>query len=428
ANLPLLLWYAIEPLVEVDPARALALAAEAHLASLPENIARRLVYGADPAPALEAISQLLAENTTDAPLASRLLAGTLAGLEGHRRLSAPRGWPVIAERLLAHSEAAVREPSIRLALIFQDRWALGYLRALSADSRAPAGQRVEALEALAAAATDGLSVLLLELLAEPQLRGAALRALAGYNAPGTAFRILENYPDFNSAARRDAVQTLASRLPWAKALLEAVDEGRVPRADLSAYTARQLRNLGNEELSARIREIWGDTRETPEEKRALIDSLKNGLGPARLAQANLPKGRLLFERTCAACHRFFGEGGELGPELTGSQRANLDYLLENIVDPSASVSRDFQMQIVRTKAGRIATGFVAAQSETPLTLAMMNESLVIQLDEIEGREKSKVSIMPEGLLQLLSPDEVRDLIAYLASPHQVPRPGDSVKK
>ncbi|MFV1995239.1 MAG: PVC-type heme-binding CxxCH protein, partial [Verrucomicrobiales bacterium] len=424
ANLPLLLWYAIEPLVQTNPERALALAAEAHLATLPEYVARRLVYGADPAPALEAISRLLAEGATDAPLAARLLVGTLAGLEGHRRLSAPRSWSVIAKRLLAHPEAAVREPAIRLALIFEDPAALAYLRKLATDSQAPADQRSEALEALAATGTDGLSALLLELISEPAIRRPALRALAAYDAPATASRILDIYPDFDAAARRDAVQTLASRLPWARDLLRAVDDGRVPRADLSAYTARQLRNLGNVELSARIRKIWGDTRETPEEKRELIDSLKNNLGPARLAEASLPNGRLLFERTCAACHKFFGEGGDLGPELTGSQRANLDYLLTNIVDPSASVSRDFQMQIVRTKAGRIATGFVAAETETALTLAMMNESLVIPLDEIETRKKSKVSIMPEGLLQLLAPDEVRDLVAYLANPHQVPRPGN----
>ena len=128
----------------------------------------------------------------------------------------------------------------------------------------------------------------------------------------------------------------------------------------------------------------------------------------------------MFQRTCFACHTLFGEGGAAGPDLTGAQRNNLDYLLENIVDPSASVAKEFQLTIVETKDGRTLTGFVAGESETSVTLQSLNEKIAIPAGEIKSRKASPVSMMPEGLLLTLKESEIRDLVAYLS--------GDALKK
>jgi putative heme-binding domain-containing protein len=101
---------------------------------------------------------------------------------------------------------------------------------------------------------------------------------------------------------------------------------------------------------------------------------------------------------------------------------NLDYLLENLVDPSAAIARDFQMLMVEMDTGRIVTGLLVAESEAALTVQTINERLVIPTAEIEQRKTSRVSIMPEGMLQKLTEEQVRDLIAYLSSPGQVPLP------
>ena len=109
------------------------------------------------------------------------------------------------------------------------------------------------------------------------------------------------------------------------------------------FTARQLASLGNDEVSALLREVWGEVRPAAEAKPALVAKYKALLAPEELKRADRARGREVFAKACGTCHKLFGEGGSVGPELTGSQRTNLDYLLENLLDPSAAVARDYQM-------------------------------------------------------------------------------------
>ena len=118
----------------------------------------------------------------------------------------------------------------------------------------------------------------------------------------------------------------------------------------------------------------------------------------------------------------YGNGGEIGPDLTGAGRDNLDYLLENLLDPSASVSADFRMAIVTTNDGRVFNGMVRAQTERTLTLQTQTEALPLDRREIESLQPSSQSLMPEGLLASLSEIETRDLLAYLMHRTQVPLP------
>jgi putative heme-binding domain-containing protein len=181
-----------------------------------------------------------------------------------------------------------------------------------------------------------------------------------------------------------------------------------------------MEQLADAEVTARLKSLWGEIRSSSGEKKEQIDRWRKTLTPAVLAQADLPAGRAVFQRLCSACHRLFDEGGSIGPDLTGSHRNNLDYLLENIIDPSAGVSRDFRLNTIRTSAGRVVGGFVVAEDDTTLTLASLNERVTIPIAEIQDRQQSSQSMMPEGLLQGLTAAEIRDLVAYLGSPTQVP--------
>src|SRR5262249_5877642 len=154
--------------------------------------------------------------------------------------------------------------------------------------------------------------------------------------------------------------------------------------------------------------------------------LKQQLDPPTLARADRRRGRALFDRVCASCHRLHGQGSEIGPDLTGSGRENLDYLLENIVDPGAAVSADFRMVVVAMSDGRILNGLVKAQTARTLTLQTQTEALSLDRSEIEGVRPSASSLMPDGLLDPLKPEEIRDLIAYLAHPTQVPLPAEAL--
>jgi len=118
----------------------------------------------------------------------------------------------------------------------------------------------------------------------------------------------------------------------------------------------------------------------------------------------------------------FDAGKRIGPELTGSQRTNLDYVLDNVLDPSAAVARDYQMTQLVLADGRLLTGIVVEENDQTLTLQAPTERMTFAKADIEERQRSPLSMMPEGLLNSLSADDARDLVAYLASPQQVPLP------
>ncbi len=141
---------------------------------------------------------------------------------------------------------------------------------------------------------------------------------------------------------------------------------------------------------------------------------------AEFARAHPSKGRALFERTCAACHMLYGQGGNIGPDLTGSNRANLDYILTEIINPSEVMQDGYQLVTVTTRDGRTLSGNTATEDAQQLTLRLIGQDTVIAKSEILSREKSPISMMPEGLLKSLTTDEVRDLLAYLRSTQQIP--------
>jgi len=131
-------------------------------------------------------------------------------------------------------------------------------------------------------------------------------------------------------------------------------------------------------------------------------------------------GRAVFSRVCMQCHTLFGVGGKVGPELTGGNRSDLDYLLVNLMDPSAVVGRDYTATTIRTTSGRVVTGIVKQEDRNTVTLATENDTIVLAVTDLSARKQSEISMMPEGLLQNLRPEERRDLIAYLKSRVQVP--------
>jgi putative heme-binding domain-containing protein len=139
----------------------------------------------------------------------------------------------------------------------------------------------------------------------------------------------------------------------------------------------------------------------------------------------LSQGRALFQKNCASCHVLYGEGVKIGPDLTGSNRKNLDYLLENIVDPSASVGADFRTLIALLDDGRVINGVITATSERTLTLQTAQEPVTLDRNSIGSMQQSNTSLMPDGLLQNLSSEQIRDLVGYLMSSSQVPLPSNS---
>jgi putative heme-binding domain-containing protein len=149
------------------------------------------------------------------------------------------------------------------------------------------------------------------------------------------------------------------------------------------------------------------------DKVGLVKKWKARLTPAALANADRGAGRTVFSTICAACHRLGGEGGLIGPDLTGGQRDNLDYLLENLADPSAVVPPEFRLSTVTMKDGRILAGVIKSRAERVVTLQMPTELLTLGTADVKEITTSERSLMPDGLLDALSETQVRDLVAFL---------------
>ncbi|MCH2602655.1 MAG: c-type cytochrome [Pedosphaera sp.] len=351
-----------------------------------------------------------------------ILKGIAEALKGQRNMKPPKGWAEVAPKLAKSPKAEVRQLAQQLSLTFGSKDALASLRKVLQDTKAKPADRRKALASLIDARDTQLPVVLRALLAEPAMRRDALRGLGAVEDSATPGAILKIYTTLDTAGRRDALTTLASRVGYAKALMAAVAAGTVKANELPADTVRQLRALGQKEINAQLDKVWGVSRSTPEAKLKEIEKYKKLLSTRISVPDNLSNGRALYQRTCAQCHKLYGEGGEIGPDITGSNRNNLDYLLQNIIDPNADIPNDYRTTIVRLKDKRVLVGVIRQSEGQSVTLATVAGSVTVAKSDVAAIEPQNFSMMPEGLVLAFKEGELRDLVAYLRGTSQVPLP------
>lgn len=376
---------------------------------------------AQDAEALAALVGVLKESD-DAGFQLDILKGISAALKGQRNLKSPEGWDTVAARLGESPNAEVRQLARALSLTFGSKVALHALRKVLADGKAKLPERRKALSALVAARDVKLPEVLRGLLREKTLRREALRGLGAFEDAKTSAAILKIYTKLDSAGKRDALTTLASRVSFAKALMAAVAQGVVKANELPADIVRHLRAHGVKDINETLDKVWGVSRSTPAAKLAEIAKYKKLLEAKVNRPDNLPRGRALFQRTCAQCHKLYGEGGEIGPDITGSNRNNLDYLLTNMLDPNAEIPNDYRTTILRTKDNRVLVGVIRRSEGPSVTIATPAEVVTVAKRDVAAIDPQNFSMMPEGLVLALKIDELRDLVAYLRGSRQLPLP------
>jgi putative membrane-bound dehydrogenase-like protein len=422
-NHRLMLWYGLEPLIATDRGRAVALLSSCPDMTLCRFIARRLV-AADEDAGMAGVLQALAGRPQSYPsFHQHVLDGILEATQGRKRAKMPKGWGTAWAHLTERGSPEVRSKAAALGLLFGDPEAEHTLRAIVLDGAAPPQSRTFALQNLVDRRASGLESSLIRLLDDPELRAPAIRSLAVYHDPATAQAILDRYPKLTPSERDVAIATLASRPAWALTLLDAIRQGIVPRRDVTTTTARQILAFQAPGLAAALEQAWGSLRPTAAGKSSLIAKYKAILASADLPAPDADHGRAVFGRLCASCHRLFDQGGDVGPDLTGADRFNADYILENVLDPSASVGKDHTLTTVGTKDGRLVAGILREQTPSALVIQTATERITLPRDDVEEIKSSNISMMPEGQLEPLSPEEVRDLFAYLAATQPVAAAG-----
>ena len=356
----------------------------------------------------------------DAAFHLDILKGINEAMKGRRQVAMPKNWPEVYKKLKESPDAKVREQALGLALTFGDRSALDSLKATLKDTKAAPEARKRSLDSLVLAKASDLAPLLHELVSDRLLRLEAIRALSGYDDAKTPDVLIGAYKSLALPEKQAAITTLAARAGYANRLIAAIRTDAIPRSDVPADAVRQRRLLEDKAVQTAVTDLWGTVRDTPAEKQKRIEELKALLSKPGKREPDVAHGRAIYALTCAQCHMLFGTGGKVGPDITGSTRANLDYILANVLDPNALIGKDYQATEIRTIEDQLIVGIVEREDDQAVTLKTTGGSVIVPRDEMQSRKLSEKSMMPEGLIDPYSEDQLRDLIAYLAAGGQTP--------
>lgn len=419
--LPLMVWYGIEPHVPTRVDNAIALAAHSDFPRVHRFIARRLFedYAVNPIPGNLVIGLL--SKPRSAQYALEIMAGIDDALKGVQKAKKPDGWDAAAAVLSDYSDSRVGDSVRQISALFGEGRALDHLRGVVADPKAELGVRRRAFATLLQSQAPNLLPLIEGMLVEMDISQDAIRALAALGEPATPQLLIPRFNDLRSGgAKKEAINALASRSSFAGPLLEAVKRGAIKRADIDAAQLRQLRSLNDPKIKDQINAVWPQLDASQQESYAKYKAL---LTPESISKADASAGRALFTQTCAACHLLYGQGTAIGPDLTGSDRRNLDYLLDNLLHPSAIVPETYRVSTINMKDDRVISGIILNQTDRTVNIQTTTEKLTLQKSEVQNIQTSQLSMMPDGLLDPLAEKQIQDLFAYLMS-QAPPSPGE----
>lgn len=419
--IPLLDWWAIENKAITSRDAVLKLFSEGRLWQTPivtntilERLARRYAAEND----LDACMTLLRAPGAHGQLSR--LAPILKGMESG--LVAVTTVPALFTAWVAtNSSETIKDVRvIRLGVRFHDDALAQIAQKLIEDEKTAKADRISLIESLGQNGNPKFLQQLLKILRDTKseaIRNAALSAVERYSEPRIATELIALYAHSTSPTRTQIINALCSRPTWASQLVSSVESKNISAKDVALDNVRQIATT--KALLPRIEKIWGKVQSSsPAEKQNTINRLKLVIHPSgaagRDATGNPAEGKKIFQKTCAVCHTLFNEGNKIGPDLTGIDRKNIDFLLLNIVNPSAYIRPEYVNFDIETKDDQNLSGLVVDSSPGSITvLDRNNQKHTISRDNLRSLRESQLSLMPEGLLESLKPKELIDLFSYL---------------
>ncbi|MBX6315221.1 MAG: dehydrogenase, partial [Isosphaeraceae bacterium] len=429
--IPQIVWQNLHPLLEEKADALLARIERADLKTergalviLP-RVVERLLSRKDPDPApIARLVALLAHGRSGDPDAARQCLATIAAkiqtgeVAGDRlaRLRARLG-PVLAQTLSGPDEGPLALDAALLAASWKDRSALGALARRLESRRLDEPTRFRILDALIAAGEPGVFDAVARWLRDPEgstpeFRGRLLAALGRLDDPRVAELVLAHYPRLEPELQPRAIELLTQRPAWARALLAAVKDKAIPASAININQLRKLQASKDAEVVQLARATLGTAREGRDPNRdAVLRRMREHL---RKNPGDPIAGRSVFQKLCAQCHKIYGEGQDVGPDLTSNGRASFEQLLSNIFDPNLVIGPGYQAMTVATTDGRVLTGLIAEDSPQRLVLKVQGGKVeTIPRAEVEEAKLSPLSLMPEDLETQLTLPEWSDLFAFL---------------
>ncbi|HSH96500.1 MAG TPA: c-type cytochrome, partial [Roseimicrobium sp.] len=416
-HIPLLIWWAIENKAVTERARVMGFLKESPLWQTPifqKHLISRFGqrYTADRTlDNLNTAAELLALAPSAADV-DLLVKGMEAGLQGDVVKEVPAA---LQKKLKEIWDQRPHTPTLvsfalRLNLPAATDAAIGQM----ADPKIPEADRKRTLALLAERRVEASVPALLTMLKQEKsesLRMESLNTLQRFGDPRVATASLEAYPTMTAKLRSAVLTMLSSRADWAKALMQAVDTGKIKKEQVSIGSLLTIQGFKDDGMDTLILKHWGQLRKSNEEKEQRIAAVRKLVTSGK---GDLAAGRELFKIACSACHTLNGEGAKIGPELTGYERDNLDFMIPAIVDPSLGIREEFIGYNVTTKDDQSLTGLIIENN--PLAIVLMDLSqnkAVIPREQIKLLKASQISLMPEGLLDAMTEQQIRDLFSYI---------------
>jgi putative membrane-bound dehydrogenase-like protein len=352
-----------------------------------------------------------------------LLRGLTRGWPKDRNVQVDHATEEVLKRLVIELNAPARGQLVRLV----DQWGsraleragaeiAASLLAATRDENQPESRRGDAARQLVELRpNDGaIAKQLLGLVSprtSPDLALALVEAVAASKGPEVGKALIEALPALAPSARALALRALLGRSDWIPPFVAALETGQVRVSELALDQKQALASLPNREIAERVKRLLAQGGGLPDpDRQKVIDrlapELRTGGDPAR--------GKVVFQQQCAKCHKHGNEGGQVGPDLSGTAALPRSELLIHILDPSRSVEGNFVQYNVATVDGRVIAGLLASETKTTVELLDAEaKRQVVMREDIEQMTASKKSLMPEGFEKQVSPQDINDLLAFL---------------
>lgn len=421
-RLPLMTWWAIESQVSADPESVIRWwTAQPELWDLDvvrNELAERLMrrFAATAARRDLVVCSTLLKASPDQAAAEILLKGFETAYRGRSLASLPDE--------LVDAMAASGGGSLPLKVRRGDTGAVAEVLAIIADRKQNSELRTEYIAMLGDVRPESAWDLLLKLATtndeSESIRIAALVSLQGYDAAQIAADVLTAIDGFESERLKETALTLiAARPAWTHQLLDQIAAEKISPKAVPNVVVRKIHMHRDDVIRAAVEKHWGSIAgATTAEMEADIDRYRDVIGSAI---GNPRVGKKLFSTHCGTCHQLFGEGGQAGPDLTSYQRQDVRGMVAHIVNPSLEIREGFENHLVLTDDGRAINGLIADSDRQVVVIRdASGQTRTIARDEILEIAAVPQSLMPQGLLNPLGDQQVRDLFAYLRSPQPVP--------
>ena len=394
--------------------------AEPRRLALVERVAEHVARGADGLAVAAALVKLVA---APPPVAAAALAGFARGWpKGTPAALGPEGDAALVT-FVDTLPAGVQGQVVTLAQHTGSRALDSRIGRISAallagidDTKAADAERIAAAERLVMLRPADPEVV--ELLisrtrgrTSPECAAGLVAAVGRSTAPEAPAAILDQLGGFTPQVREAAVRTLLANRDWAERLLDRLEKRTVSLGDIPLVDRTKLTDHPDRRIRDRAKKILAAGGGLPSaDRQQVID----GILPVVLAGGDAARGKLVYKEQCGKCHVHSGEGGKVGPELTGMAVHPAAELLVHILDPNRSVEGNYRAYTVATDDGRVVTGLLASESRTAIELVdAEGKRVVVQRDEIDEFRPSPNSLMPVGFEKQIKPAGFADLLAFL---------------